>query len=308
MKLADRTRQMEQAIRRADTAEKATKETIERAEKNTKEAIEQAQKATKAAIERAEAAIKWAEETKRRAIEDAEAILREARILKKQAEEIRMRVGEKIQTHHPDLHKIVPGENSIRDKYLESFTIDNGIVHVKLRNTSDSRIKPNFTILFFDEGAFQLDRADISWVFTSIEPGETSSDEIRLNPNFAQPAYYTLSFRDPETNVAAGERQPVGTFLAIGDQAMVQGKGNIPVFLATSDSAWYEMLDAVSANSAELVARLIRQGKVIAPKGGTMCVIVKVGLLSKLVRIKEGPLAGQEGWVDSEFVKPFKRN
>ncbi len=294
-RLRERTRQMEEAIRRADEAEKAAKATTERAEFAAKTAIERAEEIKGHAIEKAEIIMR-----------DAETIREHARVTREKAEEIRVRVDEKLRKQYPLLHKLVPGENAVRDKYLDSLTIENGVVHLKLRNTSDSRIKPNFIIAFFDDTATETDRADISWIFTSIEPGETSSDETRINPNFAPPVYYTLSFRDQADSAGAGERQSVGPFLTVGDQAIVQGEGHTRVFLATSDSAWYEMLDAESTKSAELMARLIQQGKVIAPKGGTRCLIVKIGLLSKLVRIKEGPYAGQEGWIQSELVKPFK--
>ena len=57
----------------------------------------------------------------------------------------------------------------------------------------------------------------------------------------------------------------------------------------------------------DLMARLIQQGKVITPPSGTVGVIVKTGVLSMLVYIKDGVFAGQEGWIQRELVKPLKR-
>jgi len=292
-KLQDRTAQMDEALRRVDAAEKAAKVAIAEAEAIKSQAIKDVE------IIRREA------ETLKR---EAETLKREAETLRQQAEATRVREEEKVLKLHPNFRKLVPGEISVRESYLESFAIENGVVHVKLKNNSGSPITPVFSIAFFDKDGAQTDHVDFTWLITTIDPGQTSSDEKPIRPNLARPVYYTLSFKGGARLFAADNAQPAEPTLVVGDQVVLQDQGNRRVLLATSDWAWDEMLDAENANSADLIARLIRQGKVIAPKSGTVCVIVKNGSFSKLVLIKEGSFAGQEGWIQNELVKPFKRN
>ncbi len=282
--LRDRTAHMEDALRRVDAAEKAAKVSIEQAEAIKSQAIKDVE-----AIKR-----------------EAEAIKREAEALRQQAEATRVREEEKVLKLHPNFRKLVPGEISVRESCLESFTIENGVVHVKLMNNSRSPIIPVFSIAFFDKHGAETDHVDFTWLITTIDPGQTSSDEKPIRPNLARPVYYTLSLKGGARLFAADNAQPAEPTLVVGDQVVLQDQGNSRVFLATSNWAWDEMIDAENAKSQDLMARLIRQGKVIAPKSGTVCVIVKNGFLSKLVLIKEGAYADQEGWVQMEFVKPFK--
>jgi hypothetical protein len=279
MKLQQRTRQMEEAQRRAEAAEQASKAYFEQAEV-----------------------------IKIQAIRDIASIRREMESARKIPEVTRLQEEVQFLNQHPNARKLILGKNSVKDSYLEEFTIENGVVHFQFRNSGESPIKPDFTLLLYDKNGAETQTLNISWFLTTIAPGQTSSDEAPIRPVFGPPAYYALSVRDSTAIIATGKRQVSEPVLAIGDQCIVQDEGYKRVFLATSDAAWYEMLDAQNANSVELMARLIDQGKVFSPKGGTVGVIVKNGVLSKLIRIKEGPFAGQEGWIPTELVKPLKRN
>jgi hypothetical protein len=286
LKLQSRTREMQEALSQADAAAKAAKVSIAEAE----------------AI-------------KKQASEEIGIIRRDAEAVRKQPEITRLQAEEQFLERHSNARKLVPGEILVRERYLESFTIESGTIHFKFRNTSELTVKPDLSILFFDKDGAETQNLNISWFLTTIDPGQTSSDEATIRPKLGPPVYYALSVRDGTHFVATNKwqpsepilRRPSEPIVAIGDQIVVQAAGDVPVFLATSDAAWYEMLDATSAKSAELVARLILQGKVIAPKGGTAGVVVKTGVLSTFVLIKEGPYAGREGWIPSEFVKPFNR-
>lgn len=88
----------------------------------------------------------------------------------------------------------------------------------------------------------------------------------------------------------------------VGDPVIVEVPGNRRIWLASED-AWGEMLDAQNAGSAELMARLVERGKVIVAPNGSRGVLVKGAMLSCLVRLTDGALAGREGWIQREFVR-----
>jgi hypothetical protein len=282
--LLERSRQVEEALYRADLAEQASKESIARAET-----------------------------IKSRAFQEAEVIRREAKSLREQAEVAReqaevtkFKEEEKLHKLYPHLRKLVPGENLVKEKYLEAFTLDNGVFRAKFRNTDTSSVQPDFSITFFDKNANRTDGADISWMMASIGPGEASTDEKPIHPMLGQPVYYTLNFRSAPPPGAAASNNRSEAPLSAGDRVILQDVGYKRVFLATDDSAWHDMLNAEVKDSVELMSRLVTQGKVIAVKGGTAAVIVQNGFLSKLVRITEGPHAGREGWIQNELVKPSR--
>lgn len=74
------------------------------------------------------------------------------------------------------------------------------------------------------------------------------------------------------------------------------------VFLATTDAAWDELLDAENAQSVELLARLSEQGKLLMPKCGTKATVIKAGFSSVRVLITTGEWASGEGWIQREYV------
>lgn len=109
----------------------------------------------------------------------------------------------------------------------------------------------------------------------------------------------------PTASPAPARTAPSRPVLHVGDRVVI----NLPnadygPWLATSEDAWNEMLDAENAKSMELMNRLTEQGRVIRVQNGTPGVIVKTAFMSTLVRLTDGPFEGQEGWLQREFMAP----
>lgn len=284
LKLRERSRQVEVAQAQALSAEKASQESIARAET-----------------------------IKRQAFLEAEVIRREAKALreaaaveKEQAQVTRLKEEEKLHKLYPDFRKLVPGENLVKQEYVEAFTIDNGTFRVRLRNASQTSVQPDFEVTFFDKNANRTEQASISWLWSSVEPGETRTDEKPFKPILGTPVYYVLKVQKPPPPVAVETDEARSMTFSVGTRVVLQASGYRRVFVAIDDSAWHEMLNAEVSGSTELMSRLVEQRRVIPVKGGTGAVIVQNGFLSKLVRITEGPQAGREGWIQNELVRQSK--
>ena len=87
-----------------------------------------------------------------------------------------------------------------------------------------------------------------------------------------------------------------------GDSVQLVLPGGSGVFLARTDEAWNEMLDAENANSRELMGRLFSQQKVFRVPNGTPAIVVKTSVFSVFVQTTGEAFGGQEGWVQREFV------
>ncbi|MGO8897598.1 MAG: hypothetical protein ACLQU5_04525 [Isosphaeraceae bacterium] len=151
--------------------------------------MEESRKRAEDAVSAAKAVMDHAEGIRK----EAEAIMRQAKVTKPREEE-----------QHPkgysNLRKIAPGENSVNQRYVESFRVENGVVYVKMKNTTGSSIKPNFTIIFCDKDYNITDCVNITW-FVTIEAGESRSDGQPIRPNFGPPVYYTLAFKQTVPSV-----------------------------------------------------------------------------------------------------------
>lgn len=114
--------------------------------------------------------------------------------------------------------------------------------------------------------------------------------------------------RDVQNHVpssSAPARAPAAQAVHTGDAVVIHLPGaDYGPWLATSEDAWNEMIDAQNSKSGELMGRLMEQGRVIRVPNGTPGVVVKTSFLSLLVRLTEGDARGQEGWIQREFVKP----
>ena len=110
--------------------------------------------------------------------------------------------------------------------------------------------------------------------------------------------------RLPGRAQAPAPSRPAERSLAVGDAVILDVPGATRVYLATTDESWNDLLDAENAKSVELMSRLIERGRAIVVANGTRGVIVKNAVLSRLVRLTDGPSRGQEGWIQAEFVKP----
>ncbi len=183
-KLRDRTAQMENALSRVDAAEKAAKAAVAQADEQV-EAI------------RRQAA--WDVEAATRKAETAESFGRHA-------EATRIAEEQKLLKQYSFLRKVVPGETVVHEEYLESFTIQDGVVHVKLRNTSGSSITADFSLVFFDKTGART--ADLAWRLTGVDPGEVGCAGKPIDPKAGPPVYYNchINIHAPP-RVAAGNGQ-----------------------------------------------------------------------------------------------------
>jgi len=165
-KLQERTAQMEEAQKRAEAAERATKAITDQAEEIKKEATRQAE----------------------RVKQEADAIMREARVTK-------LREEEQLHKIYPNLRRIAAGENSVNERYLESFWLSGSSIRVKLTNRTSTPVKPDFSMRLIDKNGMDAGTVHVSWMLTSIEPGETRFDEQSCGSEFGRPVYYTLDFK-----------------------------------------------------------------------------------------------------------------
>lgn len=93
--------------------------------------------------------------------------------------------------------------------------------------------------------------------------------------------------------------------IQVGDTVVLMPPGDVAM-IAMTDEGWDEMLQAQNAGSRDLLLRLVEQRKLTAANKGTRAIVVKRAMMSTFVRILEGDTAGDEGWIQSEFVKTAK--
>ncbi len=155
----------------------------------------EAQKKAEAAESAAKGITQQAEEIKKEATRQAEGLMQKAEGIMKEAEVAKLREDEQLYKIYPNLRKIVAGENAVNERYLESFWLSSGSLRVKLTNKTTTAVKPSFSMRLIDKNGMDTGSAHISWLLTSIEPGETHFDEQSCFFAFGPPVYYTLDFR-----------------------------------------------------------------------------------------------------------------
>lgn len=78
--------------------------------------------------------------------------------------------------------------------------------------------------------------------------------------------------------------------------------GNSTVFVAVDEEAFDELVDAAVAKDEYGFQDLMLSGRVFAVSDGTSVRVLDLGLFKTRVRILEGPMEGESGWVPSEWV------
>jgi len=117
--------------------------------------------------------------------------------LRREAEEMKLREEEKLHTLYKDLRRYRPGLNSVNVRYVESFTVVDGKVKIKLANQGKTSVYPKVLISFLNRNGFVTCRADAVWNFTSVEPGEVRYDDESLASfSFGDPVYFVVKFLD----------------------------------------------------------------------------------------------------------------
>lgn len=91
----------------------------------------------------------------------------------------------------------------------------------------------------------------------------------------------------------------------IGDRVVLALPGGKVLWLAADDDSFDEMLDAENAQSIDLMARLMEQGRVAQVNNGTPALVVKTATFSTFVRVEGGLYKGFEGWTQFENVHPM---
>jgi len=183
-KLQHRTAEMEEARKRAEDAVSAAKAVTDRAERIREDAVS----AAKAVTDRAE-------EIRKEATSQAESVRQEREAIMRQVEVTKLREEGQLQKIYPNLRKIAPGENSVNEQYLESFWLSSGSIRLKLTNRTKTSMKPDFSIRLIDKNGMETGLVHVSWLLTSVEPGETRFDEQACGSTFGPPAYYILEFK-----------------------------------------------------------------------------------------------------------------
>jgi len=117
--------------------------------------------------------------------------------LRREAEEVKLRDEEKLHTLYKNLRRYQPGLNQVNLRYVESFTVTDGRVKIKLANQGGSSVYPKVVIHFLNRNGFVTCQADAVWTFTSIEPGEVRyDDESPASFSFGDPVYFVVKFSD----------------------------------------------------------------------------------------------------------------
>lgn len=155
----------------------------------------EAQKKAEAAEREAKVITDQAEEIKKEATRQAEGVMQKAEEIMRDAEVTKLREEEQLHKIYPNLRSIVAGENTVNERYLESFWLSGSSLRVKLTNRTTTPVKPDFSVRLIDKNGMESGSAHISWLLTSIEPGETHFDEQSCRSAFGPPVYYTLDFK-----------------------------------------------------------------------------------------------------------------
>jgi hypothetical protein len=91
-----------------------------------------------------------------------------------------------------------------------------------------------------------------------------------------------------------------------GDLAVLDLPGGRGPYLATTDAAYDEMLDAENRKDTRYMGELLGSGKVHHLPNGVQVRVLEASTFSRKVRVLDGPLVGLEGWVQEEFVRPVR--
>lgn len=110
--------------------------------------------------------------------------------------------------------------------------------------------------------------------------------------------------RDDTALAPVVSAKPSTPTLNQGDEAEIFIAKASGGFIATDD-AWDAMLDAENAKDEEEIVRLMARGEVDREPNGTQVKILKTGIASLKVRVRNGNSPDFEGWIQREFVRPL---
>lgn len=114
-----------------------------------------------------------------------------------------------------------------------------------------------------------------------------------------QPARPIAQPTSPTTTAPATQQSDLSAALKNGDSAVISEQAMLGV---TEDD--YKRINQLSnARDAAGLAQMERDGKLFVAAAGTTVKIINAGFLSHEVRIEDGPHAGKNGIIASDFVK-----
>lgn len=126
-------------------------------------------------------------------------------------------------------------------------------------------------------------------------------------PSSAPSASASRSAARPSARI---EETPRNRPFTRGSVMHLGAPGMRTVWVATSDAAWTEMLDA--QNQAKQggegnllpLAKLIESGRVLQLEAGTRARVVDVSATAYKVLVLDGPAFSREGWIQRELTSP----
>jgi len=122
--------------------------------------------------------------------------LDEARAIRATAEEEyeKARLFRERELHRviPGLERCAAGVNEVHVGLLRSFTLAGHDVSLTFENRATSNRRPDVTIYFFNDYGFVTDSIQVSWLFSSVKPGETRVEQRRISPRHGEPVYFSV--------------------------------------------------------------------------------------------------------------------
>ena len=101
----------------------------------------------------------------------------------------------------------------------------------------------------------------------------------------------------PRVPQRAGDQQPSGGLVGAGEQATLKKS-----FLADNEQALEELMRVCRNNDTDGLGRMFLGGRAFAVEDGTKATVLEPGIMSYRVRVLDGPCAGREGLIATEFV------
>lgn len=117
------------------------------------------------------------------------------------------------------------------------------------------------------------------------------------------------AFTNPDThtqtsNTTATKSVPKqgSSSVSIGEQGKVHVNGSDTILIAVDKDAFDQYMDAAIANDSIGVVDLMSRGKIFPVKNDTKIQVIDASFTTRKVRVMEGEMFGQAGWVPYEFV------
>ena len=93
--------------------------------------------------------------------------------------------------------------------------------------------------------------------------------------------------------------------VGVGEEGDVKSSANKTV-IATSEASFDALIKASVANDTMGIAQLVLDGRAFAVENGTKVLVIDRTTGARQVRILEGELIGETGWLPMEFVVKTK--